>query len=166
VTRRSKRELKRIVEDLAGADPTERPGETLLKQRCTPEVVAAVRGVVLNLVRAGQRATAEGAGSGDGDADAVDEYLDAVTDRYGLEADRRDGIKETLLDTAQGKQHRSPDDVFTWTVPSVAARLAPETDDGPPLAALVDAGDKGAAEQLLVQRTYDVLAEVGAEVAP
>lgn len=158
MTRKSKREIEHLIEELDDEhnrrDVDEEP---LIEQRRPDHVVKFVYRVARDLMRL-RWEKAEGTVSAS-PPEATAQFLDLVRERYEVEEDRDEEVQSMLISATQREKYRRPFDVFQTAPIAVAAHMELETADGETLEALVDASREEEAERLLVSTTYRVLAD-------
>ena len=155
MTRRSKREIERALEEL-DIQSSQRETTTEIEEHCSEDVVEFVYGLARDLLRISWHNADEV--ENETEPEATLNYLGLVRKQYGIKDDRDEQVCQLLIDaTSQGKYWDSRDS-FSMGPVHVAAHRAPETEDGETLADLVDDGRDEEAEQLLVGATYDLFA--------
>jgi hypothetical protein len=165
MTRRSKREIERAIADFPEQRAAQDDYTPAVKQKYSDEVVEVIYRVARDLLRVCHRNPDTIVNAPTDEAAAV--FLDKVRDQYEIADDRDDAARAALDEAAANADSKywSPIDALQSAVISVPGEMDLETDDGAPLSELVGAGDETAAEQLLVQRTYEALADLGQRVS-
>ena len=166
MTRRSKREIERALEDLDKQSAGANDYTPAVKEKYSDEVVEAIYRVARDILRLSHR-NADRMGSNPSTAERTSAFLEGVREQYGITDNRDDAVLAGLDKAAAStdSKHWGPIDSFQTAVASVPGEMDLETDHGDTLPDLVLAGDETAAEQLLVQRTYEILAEMGQETS-
>jgi hypothetical protein len=147
MTRRSKRELERALEEIDAENSRERTTPKI-EEHCSEDVVEFVYDVCRDLFRIVNEKEPE----------ATWNFFQLVRKEYDVDDDRDDDIVPLLLDATSQEKHWSPRDSFAAAPVRVATELDLETDAGETLAELVDDGREEEAEQLLIGATYELLA--------
>ncbi|KOX94241.1 hypothetical protein [Halorubrum tropicale] len=161
MTRRSKRELERALEEL-DIQTSERETTTEIEEHCSEDVVDFVYGLARDLLRISWHNADEVVN--ETEPEATLNYLELVREQYGIDDDRDEEVCQRLLDATSQEKYWDSLDSFSMRPVYVAAHRDPETEAGETLAELVDEGREEEAEQLLVEATYDLLAGEGGGV--
>jgi len=161
MTRRSKREVERALEDLAEDSPEE-PATTVFDRAPDP-LAEVLKNLTRDLILVFSDYPDEIANAPK--PDATETYLEVVRDRYGIDEDRDAAVMRGLDDvTIIDMPDADSLTKFGCMAPDIAEQLEVRTDAGEPLADLVEDGQTEAAERLVVRATYGALAERGGEV--
>jgi hypothetical protein len=161
MTRRSKRELERTLEEL-DIQSSQRETTTDIEEHCSQDVVEFVYGLSRDLLRISWHNADDVVN--EREPEATLNYLELVREKYGIDEDHDEEIYQLLLDAISQEKYWTPRDSFAMGPVHVAAHRDPETEDGEALADLVDGGRDEEAEQLLVGATYDLFAGEGGGV--
>jgi hypothetical protein len=161
MTRRSKRELERALEEIDVENSRERTAPKI-EEHCSEDVVEFVYGVCRDLFRLSYRNAGEIVNERD-DAVATEQFLELVRDEYGIEPDsaRDERVLETLAASVKGDRHARPLDVFQTAPISVATHVDVRGKDGSELTELLDTGREDEAEEALIRSTYSLVAGDG-----
>jgi hypothetical protein len=166
VTRRSKREIERALEDLDKHSADADDYTPAVKEKYSDEVVEVIYRVARDVLRLSHR-NADRMGINPSTAERTSAFLEGVREQYEITDDRDDAVLAGLDKAAAtvDSRHWGPIDSFQTAVVSVPGEMDLATDGGDTLPDLVMVGDETAAEQLLVQQTYEMLAEWGQEAS-
>lgn len=158
MTRRSKREIERALEELD--DSSRREGHApRLRERYPDGVVRVIHGTARGLFGICHRNPERIANAPE--PEATEAFLDVVRSEYGIETDRDEAVRRWLAAAAANHPHMSPPDAFATATLTVAAEQDLSASTGESFEALVDAGREQDAAQLLVQTAYEALADEG-----
>jgi len=156
MTRRSKREVERALEDLAEDSPEE-PATTVFDRAPDP-LAEVLKNLTRDLILVFSDYPDEIANAPK--PDATETYLEVVRDRYGIDEDRDAAVMRGLDDvTIIDMPDADSLTKFGCMAPDIAEQSEVADADGYSLAELVEAGREAEAEDLLVQATYHALAE-------
>lgn len=165
MTRRSKREIERAIADFPEQGAGRDDYTPAVKEKYPDEVVEVIYRVARDLMRVCHRSPDTIVNVPTDEATAA--FLEKVREQYGIADDRDDDIRAGLGEAVAqtDAKHWTALDAFQSAVISVPGEMDLETDDGATLSELIEAGDETAAERLLVQRTYEALADLGQGVS-
>jgi len=157
VTRKSKRELESALEAFDDTTPgADRPA---IDDVYPGPVATFIQRVARDLLRISHTHPDEVVNAPE--PAATRRFLALVRERYDLGEDRDDAVYSALEATVAGHEHGWAVDQFAIAPVSVAKATEPETAAGESLSALVNTNREDEAERLLVQTTYDTLADRG-----
>jgi hypothetical protein len=157
MTRKSKREIERALADLERVDRPRPLRRSSLEESCDDAVVDFVHHVIRNLHQIQYRHPDSIVNAPS--HEAITQFLERVRDEYGIEKDRDEDVRATLAGAGEGINYWNEIDSFA-VAPATVARRDPATGTGELLSDLVAAGDDDRAERLLIQATYDTLADL------
>ena len=165
MTRRSKREIERDLEEFTEQRTGAKDYTPAVKEKYPDEVVEVIYRVARDVMRLCHRNPDTVVNAPTEEATAA--FLDEVREQYGIADDRDADVRAGLDEAAAnaGSKYWTPIDAFETAVIAVPGEMDLETDDGVTLSELIEAGDETAAERLLVQRTYEALAGLGQGVS-
>jgi len=157
MTRRSKREIKRALEQLDTVETS--VSETSLEEYHSDDVVRTVQALARDLLRI--RYQNPDAIVNAREPDATLTFLEIIRERYNIDDDSDEDVRLGLEDAVAGRDYSTSVDGFAMALFAIAKQADIETDDGESLEDLVDASREQIAERLLVRRTYETFANAG-----
>ncbi|MFY4815476.1 hypothetical protein ACOJIV_22675 [Haloarcula sp. AONF1] len=154
MTRRSKREIKRAIEEIDVGRSQERTTPKIEENR-SEVVVEFVYDVSRDLMSISWE-------NGDKVTNAEDpaatlNYLEIVREQYDIDDDRDEKASQRLLDVAEKLSDRTYL-TFSMAPAHLAGHRDLETESGETLSELIDEGCDAKAEHLLVKESYDLFA--------
>lgn len=162
MTRKSKREIERVIEDLGGTDdsPGSGSGETFADRHYSEPVASFVRQVALDLIRITHDPEIA-------NSDRVAEaFLEAVREEYGIDDDRDDAALEELQDRARRTSSEYWDAVAQFQSDVLTGPALLDGDARERFDEHLAADEEDAAAAMIVRRLYECLADLGDDTTP
>lgn len=155
MTRRSKRSIEHALEELE-SEPSASE-YTPLEEVYPDDVAAFIKRLSRDLMRMRRHAQTVNGELAHGPDD--EDFLAAVRDRYDLDAERDEEVRQALEEATAGSPFWNRYTCFSMAPMGIARNFTLETQEGETLTDLVHADREGDADRMLVRTAYEAFTD-------